>query len=241
MRSYGYKNQENKAGILQVVGLTDLQQKTPIVAHKRELSFICLDQSGTKCATAGILGTLVRVWKIGSSKTELLYELRRGTDPAKIYSFSFASLGVINSGKLLVASSDKGTVHVWKTSGDSHLSKNTADKIREQAKRSSSENLVKDLAQGATSLFSQNERRSTCSFALSDEKTASLVKLIVPSMDKSKLDFQQTTAPTSSNLNAIVLTKNGEIFKYHIDIRKNISRKLSKENMISHTFSSSFS
>ena len=210
-----------------------------------------------------IPSTLIRVWN--TTTCALLYELRRGTDPAHIFGFSFASLGVINSGKVLAGGSDKGTVHIWKTSGDTTNS-NSSKKI-EASLRSTSDNLLTDLAQGIVA--SQNERRSVCSFQIAQDD-ASIVKILPnkpgpkqtgdkvspahhSSRDKLRdVDMgasysakhhrhQGTSASTSSNLCAIVITKGGHYYKYHVDLTRAVAGKLVKENLLENTFNVSFS
>lgn len=58
---------------------------TIIQAHKSIVAAISFNQDGTKIATASKKGTLVRVFDVSSG--QLLYELRRGTEHAKICRF----------------------------------------------------------------------------------------------------------------------------------------------------------
>ena len=79
-------NSNNKtnvqSGVLQICELNK-GKLSSIVCHKRELVYMELDHAGQKCATAGLLGTIIRIW--GLKDQNLLYELRRGADPAVIY------------------------------------------------------------------------------------------------------------------------------------------------------------
>merc|ERR1711963_1157020 len=84
----GNRNSNSQSGVLQICDLNKGKMSS-IVCHKRELVYMELDHAAQKCATAGALGTIIRVWSIKDQS--LMYELRRGTDPATIYSFSFAS------------------------------------------------------------------------------------------------------------------------------------------------------
>ncbi|GIL72311.1 hypothetical protein Vretimale_3989 [Volvox reticuliferus] len=61
---------------------------------------------GKRLVTASEKGTLVRVWNTADG--QLLQELRRGADPAHIY-----SLALSRNCDWLALSSDKGTVHVF--------------------------------------------------------------------------------------------------------------------------------
>lgn len=77
-----------------------------ITAHKNDLEYVAIDNDATMIATASTKGTLLRVY--GFMSTELLYEFRRGIDPAKINNICFSA-----DSKYIVASSNKGTIHVY--------------------------------------------------------------------------------------------------------------------------------
>lgn len=244
-----------QSGVLQVVDLNKGKMSS-IFCHKRELVYMELDHAGQKAATAGLLGTIIRVW--GLEKQKLLYELRRGADPAIIYSFSFASLGLVNSGKLLICSSNKGTVHIWKTSGDSNVS-NSSKKI--QANRNETDSLYSDIANFVRH-GSGTERRSICSFSIEPDD-ACFVKLLnnnkqelstsppaatpvgvgtsVGTGAASNINAVNGATKTSSNLCAIVVTKSGLYYKYHVDINRQLTSKLVKENLVEDSFNTSFS
>jgi len=201
-----------------------------------------IDPNGQKAATAGLLGTIIRVWDL--KKQSLLYELRRGADPATIYSFSFASLGLINSSKLLICSSNKGTVHIWKTSGDSAAS-SSASSSRIQPAREGNESLYKDIANFVRH-GSQTERRSICSFSI-DPDDACYVKLLNnnkvgegSSLGNQAFGAGASSGKTSSNLCAVVVTKSGSYYKFHVDINRQLCSKLVKENLLEDGFNTSF-
>ncbi|CAJ0634626.1 5978_t:CDS:2, partial [Entrophospora sp. SA101] len=86
-------------------GSTTTNVKIPIYsnipAHTGGLSCIAVNGDGSKCASASVKGTLIRVFDSSSGK--LLNELRRGVDHAEIYSIAFSK----DSSRLCV-SSDKG-------------------------------------------------------------------------------------------------------------------------------------
>merc|ERR1712176_1455901 len=234
--------------------ICDLNQgrMSSIVCHKRELVYMDLDPSGQKAATAGVLGTIIRIWNLKDEK--LLYELRRGADPAIIYSFSFASLGSIASSKLLIASSNKGTCHIWKTSGDSNVT-NNSKKIASDARKMNSDRHVDNIYTDIANFVQQgkNERRSVCSFATEPDE-ANIVRLVfnrqVQEMQENNLASQKN-APNpnhpsvnmnlSSNLCAIMVTKGGQYYKFHVDTNKQLCSKLLKENLMEDSFSSNFS
>ena len=63
-------------------------------------------RTGTRMATASEKGTLIRVFEVATGN--LLSELRRGTNPATIYSINFNA-----NSTLLCVSSDHGTIHIF--------------------------------------------------------------------------------------------------------------------------------
>jgi len=78
-----------------------------IQAHKTPISFLAIDSNGTLLATSSEKGTVIRVWSIPGA--EKLYQFRRGTREAKIYSMNFNIVGT-----LLAVSSAHDTVHIFK-------------------------------------------------------------------------------------------------------------------------------
>ena len=78
-----------------------------IQAHKSPISFMSINQAGTMLATASEKGTVIRVWSIPGA--EKLYQFRRGTREAKIYSINFNLVST-----LLAVSSAHDTVHIFK-------------------------------------------------------------------------------------------------------------------------------
>jgi autophagy-related protein 18 len=78
-----------------------------IRAHKAPISALALNSTGTLLATASEKGTVIRVWGVPSA--EKLYQFRRGTREARIYSLNF---NVVST--LLAVSSAHDTVHIFK-------------------------------------------------------------------------------------------------------------------------------
>ncbi|KAH7112835.1 WD40-repeat-containing domain protein [Dendryphion nanum] len=77
-----------------------------INAHEAPLRALSLGPKGDLLATASEKGTLVRIWSFPSCTK--LAELRRGIDPAAIFSMAFSP-----SGAKLAVTSDKSTLHIW--------------------------------------------------------------------------------------------------------------------------------
>ncbi|KAK5154363.1 hypothetical protein LTR04_006030 [Oleoguttula sp. CCFEE 6159] len=85
-------------------------------AHDGPLRALELSRDGTLLATASTKGTLIRVWS--TINNTLLAELRRGVDPADIF-----SLAISPSNRYLACTSDKGTLHIF----DLRRSSSTSD------------------------------------------------------------------------------------------------------------------
>lgn len=77
-----------------------------IPAHSSSLRAIKLSPDGELLASASETGTLIRVYS--TSNCAKLAELRRGIDPATIYSLAFSP-----SGRFLASTSDKATLHIF--------------------------------------------------------------------------------------------------------------------------------
>ncbi|GAO14028.1 hypothetical protein UVI_02035770 [Ustilaginoidea virens] len=77
-----------------------------IPAHSSALKAIQLSPDGELLATASETGTLIRVYS--TSNCAKVAELRRGIDPATIFSLAFSP-----SGSMLACTSDKSTLHVF--------------------------------------------------------------------------------------------------------------------------------
>ncbi|KAJ4298376.1 Phosphatidylinositol 3,5-bisphosphate-binding protein [Collariella sp. IMI 366227] len=77
-----------------------------IPAHSSAVKAIQLSPDGELLATASETGTLIRVF--ATSNCARLVELRRGIDPATIFSLAFSP-----SGSLLACTSDKSTLHIF--------------------------------------------------------------------------------------------------------------------------------
>ncbi|KAG6009608.1 hypothetical protein E4U21_001975 [Claviceps maximensis] len=77
-----------------------------IPAHSSALKAIRLSSDGELLATASETGTLIRVYS--TSNCAKIAELRRGIDPATIFSLAFSP-----SGAMLACTSDKSTLHIF--------------------------------------------------------------------------------------------------------------------------------
>lgn len=76
-----------------------------IEAHDGAIACLALSFDGSTIASASEKGTLIRIFN--SNTGAKLQEVRRGADPAKVYSIAFSS------NDMMAVTSDKGTVHVF--------------------------------------------------------------------------------------------------------------------------------
>lgn len=95
------------SGEVLIYDATKMEAVNVIEAHNSPLSCIALNSDGTLLATASEKGTIVRVFSIPDAQK--LYQFRRGSIPARIYSMSFNSAST-----LLSVSSATETVHIFR-------------------------------------------------------------------------------------------------------------------------------
>lgn len=108
-------------------GASGARQRTTIIdAHTTDIVAMAVDNSGSLLATASMKGTVIRIFDLSTGAR--LQELRRGVDRAEIHSINFSP-----DGEWLVATSDKGTVHVFRVgaAGDP----GSAENVRSSFKR----------------------------------------------------------------------------------------------------------
>jgi len=101
-----YPGSTDKGTVVIFDALT-LQVVNVVEAHKTVVSRLAINASGTLIATSSNKGTVIRVFSI--PETKKVYQFRRGTYPAVVYSISFSY-----DSSLLCVSSETGTVHIFK-------------------------------------------------------------------------------------------------------------------------------
>lgn len=102
-------------GDVHIFSTRSLTVVNAIQAHKAPISFLSINSTGTLLATASEKGTVIRVWSVPSA--EKLYQFRRGTREAVIYSMNFNPMST-----LLAVSSAHDTVHIFKLGASSSSS-----------------------------------------------------------------------------------------------------------------------
>jgi autophagy-related protein 18 len=98
---------QQQSGDVLLFSTRSLTVANVIQAHKAPISFLSINSTGSLLATASEKGTVIRVWSIPGA--EKLYQFRRGTREARIYSINF---NVVST--LLAVSSAHDTVHIFK-------------------------------------------------------------------------------------------------------------------------------
>ncbi|KAI0074229.1 WD40 repeat-like protein [Panus rudis PR-1116 ss-1] len=97
----------SQSGDVLLFSTRSLTVSNVIQAHKSPISFLSINSTGTLLATSSDKGTVIRVWSVPGA--EKLYQFRRGTREAKIYSINFNLVST-----LLAVSSAHDTVHIFK-------------------------------------------------------------------------------------------------------------------------------
>ncbi|KAF9030616.1 WD40 repeat-like protein [Panaeolus papilionaceus] len=98
---------QSQSGDVLLFSTRSLTVANVIQAHKSPLSSLSINSTGTLLATSSEKGTVIRVWSVPGS--EKLYQFRRGTREARIYSMNFNLVST-----LLAVSSAHDTVHIFK-------------------------------------------------------------------------------------------------------------------------------
>ncbi|KAJ4368303.1 autophagy protein [Neocucurbitaria cava] len=124
------------SGEVLIYDATKMEAVNVIEAHNSPLSCIALNNDGTLLATASEKGTIIRVFSIPDAQK--LYQFRRGSIPARIYSMSFNTTST-----LLSVSSATETVHIFRlgapnTSRSNSVSSGPNKPLSESRERSSS-------------------------------------------------------------------------------------------------------
>ncbi|KAF2723888.1 WD40 repeat-like protein [Polychaeton citri CBS 116435] len=100
---------ESLSGDVLLYDLTKMEEVAVVSAHQAPLSCIALNNDGTLMATSSEKGTVIRIFSIPDGRK--LYQFRRGSMPARIYSMSFNATST-----LLCVSSATETIHIFKLS-----------------------------------------------------------------------------------------------------------------------------
>ncbi|KAK4514752.1 uncharacterized protein ATC70_002355 [Mucor velutinosus] len=204
----------NGIGDIEIYDANAMKLANIVQAHKSTISCISMNSEGTLLATASEKGTVIRVFAIPSA--DKVYQFRRGSYSAKIYSMSFNLVST-----LLCVSSDTETVHIFKLSSNSNASDNSSFDKNEPSSIS---------MQRRSSL--QHIGRSMGSFLpdrLTDmwEPSRHFASLKLPNVGVRSLVALSSTTPQ-----VLVITAEGYFYQYNIDLENGGECVLLKRNSL---------
>ncbi|KAJ3771834.1 WD40 repeat-like protein [Lentinula raphanica] len=200
-----------------------------IQAHKAPISFLSINSTGTLLATSSDKGTVIRVWSIPGA--EKLYQFRRGTREAKIYSMNFNAVS-----SLLAVSSAHDTVHIFKLARGKETS--SAGKLSSPSPSSESVDTVEGGVEGGYEAFIEKKKNGGVSSSLRKRslqvtKTLShsmggylpntLTEMWEPSRDFAFLRLPSSGARCVVALSGtmpqvMVISSEGYFYSYNIDL-----------------------
>ncbi|KIW43978.1 uncharacterized protein PV06_05023 [Exophiala oligosperma] len=125
-----------------------LEAVNVVEAHRSPLSCVTFNNEGTILATSSDKGTIIRVFSVPDARK--LYQFRRGSMPARIYSMAFNITST-----LLCVSSATETVHIFKL-GPAQSRSPDQDEVPTSPTKVSSA-FTRRLSQGSDTLYDQNE------------------------------------------------------------------------------------
>ncbi|KZT18935.1 WD40 repeat-like protein [Neolentinus lepideus HHB14362 ss-1] len=201
-----------------------------IQAHKSPISFLSINSIGTLLATASDKGTVIRVWSIPGA--EKLYQFRRGTREARIYSINF---NVVST--LLAVSSAHDTVHIFKL-GQQKSSGSSIKNGQGPASPSGSINSGDQAMDGGYEAYIDSQKKGSVSSSLrrkSLQMTKSLSSSVggylpntLTEMWEPSRDFAFLRLPTSGVKSIValsgtmpqvmVISSDGYFYSYNIDL-----------------------
>jgi WD40 repeat protein len=100
-----------------IINSMDNTEVSDIYAHYGSIESMCVSLDGKYLATASDKGTIVRMFSIETKK--LIHEFRRGIDYVRITQLLFHP-----SNRILLAASDKGSIHLFNTLIDEDATRN---------------------------------------------------------------------------------------------------------------------
>ncbi|KAF2032597.1 WD40 repeat-like protein [Setomelanomma holmii] len=164
------------SGEVLIYDATKLEAVNVIEAHNSPLSCIALNNDGTLLATASEKGTIIRVFSVPDAQK--LYQFRRGSIPARIYSMSFNSTST-----LLSVSSATETVHIFRlgapdTSRSNSISSGPMNSTSTSHQRSSSrtsEDISDDFGSSTADVSATERKPLNPTFASMIRRTSQTV------------------------------------------------------------------
>lgn len=244
----------NTSGDVVVYDALTLKTIGIIAAHKSPLSSLALSSDGTYLATASDKGTIIRVFSLPLGTK--LFQFRRGTYPAKIYSMTFNLAST-----MLCVSSATETVHIFRllepqiqsaSGGLSTTSVSSTSTTKRPRSGSSSESHGSISENAATGFegFNDSPKRAGSIASMIRRSSQTIGKSVVGAMGgylpqavteiwEPQRDFASVRLPTpgvksvvalcSNSPQIMVVTSDGFFYLYNVDMEKGGACILTKQ------------
>ncbi|KAI9599540.1 WD40-repeat-containing domain protein [Syncephalis fuscata] len=207
-------------GTVYIFDTLSLQTVNTAQAHKSPLAYVVTNAEGTMMATASDKGTVIRVFSLPDGQK--LYQFRRGSYPTRIHCISF---NLVSS--LLCVSSDHETVHIFKLSdGNNNDDINATGSIGRATAAYGDNNSTQGRSSGGVSKML---RASSIKKAVGKNMAGYLPDVLTemwePARDFAHLKLksagvQSLVALSSSTPQVIVVTSEGYLYLYNIDLER---------------------
>ncbi|KAF9320057.1 autophagy protein, partial [Linnemannia elongata] len=207
----GRDDSHGPSGDVLIFDALTLQVVNIVQAHKTSVSNISINSEGTMLATASDKGTVIRIWSIPNAQR--LFQFRRGSQSARIYSLSFNLAST-----LLSVSSDTDTVHIFKLGGsnrpgDGHRS--NGGSIDGSAEKGSG---MSSIIRRQSFNIGKNLAGSVGSYL-----PGAITEIFEPSRDFAHIKLptsgvQSVIALSSTTPQIMVATSDGYLYQYNIDL-----------------------
>ncbi|ORZ27626.1 WD40-repeat-containing domain protein [Lobosporangium transversale] len=207
----GRDDSHGPSGDVLIFNALTLQVVNIVQAHKTSVSNISINFDGTMLATASDKGTVIRIWSIPNAQR--LYQFRRGSQSARIYSLSFNMAST-----LLCVSSDTDTVHIFKLGGSSSSNNQRNGGLLTGSLDMSKGGGVASVIRRQSMHFGRNLAGSVGSYL-----PGAITEIFEPSRDFAYLKLpsagvQSVIALSNTTPQVMVATSDGYLYQYNIDL-----------------------
>ncbi|KAF9131550.1 autophagy protein [Mortierella sp. 14UC] len=207
----GRDDSHGPSGDVLIFNALTLQVVNIVQAHKTSVSNISINSEGTMLATASDKGTVIRIWSIPNAQR--LYQFRRGSHSARIYSLSFNLVST-----LLCVSSDTDTVHIFKLGGGNSPTNSQRNGGLLDGSLDYKKSGVGSVLRRQSMHFGRNLAGSVGSYL-----PGAITEIFEPSRDFAYLKLpsagvQSVIALSNTTPQVMVATSDGYLYQYNIDL-----------------------
>ncbi|KAF8939480.1 autophagy protein [Haplosporangium gracile] len=207
----GRDDSHGPSGDVLIFNALTLQVVNIVQAHKTSVSNISINSEGTMLATASDKGTVIRIWSIPNAQR--LYQFRRGSHSARIYSLSFNLVST-----LLCVSSDTDTVHIFKLGGGTSLNNSQRNGGFLDGSLDFKKSGMGSVLRRQSMHFGRNLAGSVGSYL-----PGAITEIFEPSRDFAYLKLpsagvQSVIALSNTTPQVMVATSDGYLYQYNIDL-----------------------